>query len=260
MERTQRGWCANCKKKCLFEQGHKLERANGIHFAFLNWSVPGSIKTQLMNHQTQLFSSIVNRPDVPRSIGMVVMPVFAHMRGMLWKTENTVHELLANHELNLDRAGAIVYEARADERDNRPLLYPFRFAVPMDQGRSRKTMDIFKKSPLVVKQMTPPAQQIRSRDATVIEDLSDTSLPSSTDAATHVGEAEKHQQLGMDACKKILQHIVPYDLNNLSFRSYICVVDLSVRTADLALAYLELINSYEIPSLYVGLCEGETHK
>lgn len=88
-------------------------------------------------------------------------------------------------------------------------------------------------------------------------DVSQASVPPSTDADTHPSQMEKHVQIGLDAGTKLLRAFT-HGLQPTS-RKALFVVDLSVRTAEISKAFLDMLPQLELPAYYFGLCEDDIH-
>ena len=135
----------------------------------------------------------------------------------------------------------------------RPLLYPGRVLLPMDEKAARARHAFWKHAQLFRNPMTEPATLVRTRDLQHIEDMAEDSVPVSTDADTHMSQVEKHQQLGEDAGAKLLNGFLEGIQNTAGKRIYM-ILDLSARTGCLARAYLNMMACFSQPVMYMGFC------
>ena len=135
-------------------------------------------------------------------------------------------------------------------------MYPGRILVPMDEAIARDRLATWRSAPIFQAPMTEAAVMPRLKDYVTVEDLDEQAVPPSTDGADQISPVEKHQQIGLDACKRML-HAFFSDFHPPP-RSIVVIVDLSVRTAELAKAFLSL--SLGVPVYYLGLCEDEVRR
>eukprot|EP00969_Alexandrium_andersonii_P156156 6904194-Alexandrium_andersonii.AAC.1 len=86
----------------------------------------------------------------------------------------------------------------------RTLLQPAKLLFPMDEDQSKKAYQFWKGVQAFSRPLLEEAELMATRDMLVPEDLSDVSLPSTSDITTHINPPEKHQQFGVDAARKAL--------------------------------------------------------
>lgn len=97
----------------------RISCASGkVCFTFLNWAAPARMSGKVQSVQAQVMGAMCNA-DSSANIGVVLMPVFAHKRGYVFKVEQAAQTMLASANLNLDRAMALYFVDRGDERDQR---------------------------------------------------------------------------------------------------------------------------------------------
>ncbi len=90
-----------------------------VTVSFLNWAAPAVFPAKVQRCQAELLGSITNAPGTV-NLGVLLSPVFAYQRGLVWKTETVLLQSLCNANLNADRCIALMFGARADEREQRP--------------------------------------------------------------------------------------------------------------------------------------------
>ena len=70
-----------------------------------------------------------------KSIGVVVMPVFTHRKGQLWLAEKAALDLMHKGDIYADLMATINFKNKVDARDDRPMTYPLRLALPSTVDR-----------------------------------------------------------------------------------------------------------------------------
>ena len=93
-----------------------------------------------------------------------------------------------------------------DLRDDRPLTYSGKICTPGAADEQSRTF--WRKSALFNVGRTELARQVPGKEMRQVENISDTSLPSTTDGDGTVKGAYKYCQLGADACQKLLQALL----------------------------------------------------
>ena len=88
--------------------------------------------------------------------------------------------------LNIDMKWAFPFKSKIDVRDNRPLMYDGRLVVPT---QTKEHDFVFKNTP-IMQGRTELAEMLPSSQMKVIEDVSATALPRSTDLDGAVKGAE----------------------------------------------------------------------
>ena len=106
----------------------------------------------------------------------VLMPQFAYKKGLLYLASRPVEDIFLMRGLNIDMKWALPFKSKIDARENRPLMYDGRLVVPMTQ----ESDFVFKNTP-IMQGRTELAEMLPSSQMKVIEDVSATALPRSTD-------------------------------------------------------------------------------
>ena len=90
----------------------------------------------------------------------------------------------------------------------------------------------------------------------VVEDLDPEALPQTTEESVH--GARKFEQLGEDACDKVLQAL----LEGITFteRTAILVVDFSPDVGDMFRAFLSARARMTMPMYFFGACQHDVHR
>lgn len=149
--------------------------------------------------------------------------MFSWKPGQLWLLDHQTQKTMVQQGLNVDKTFGVVFEKKAgpknthnphhpstitryqvDLRDDRPLLYNGRFLYP---SHVKQHENAWANSSLVTTGRTDSASQLATKDMLSVEDLSPEALPITTsDRQTRGGQ--RFQQLGSDACTKLLSALV----------------------------------------------------
>lgn len=197
--------------------------------------------------QGEIASVLLNQS--PTNVGVLLDPMFAYKKGGVWLAEKEMHDLLTGKSLVLDRTWTLLFDAKKDIRDNRPLAY---------RGRILESAGAVEKSPWRHTKLfggyTDPAQQLPARDMVTWQDLQPDALPSSTDeSAVVVQGAHKFQQIGVDGAKKILLGML--EDSELGQRTPLLVVDIHCGVGNFTDAFIETRGKFNRPMCYVGLVD-----
>ena len=107
----------------------------------------------------------------------VLLPQFAYKKGQLYLASRSVEDIFLMRGLNIDMKWALPFKSKIDVRDNRPLMYDGRLVVPT---QTKESDFVFKNTP-IMQGRTELAEMLPSSHMKMIEDVSATALPRSTD-------------------------------------------------------------------------------
>lgn len=236
-------------------KGNQLRSTQQVKcVCILNWAAPAVFSGGTQTKQATLLGAILNNSGESRNLGLMLAPAYFYKKGSLYKSMENAHKLLANAYLNIDTPFAMAFEGRNDERQKRSLLQTGYLAFPGDTKAMEPVWQFWKGSDIMRNNLVKDCPLPLTVDLLEMEDLADDSLPTTTLETTHVGQAEKFQQLGEGAALKLLQATLS-NLPTEAERSAILVVDLSSRTLDFAKATYQLRGSVNLPLYYLGYCE-----
>ena len=149
-----------------------------------------------------------------------------------------------------------MFSPNPDARDERPPVYTMRLLTPLnnkDRPKFGSKTSIWHLSELVTSGHVSGLPRLRTRDMVEIEALDETLLPETTEPDTHMGAAEKYQQLGTDAIMAIMKSLLtPLNLGQ-GQRKAMLFLDCTVQTGDSLTAFLRCRSSLEIPTFYMGV-------
>ncbi|CAK9118015.1 unnamed protein product [Durusdinium trenchii] len=202
---------------------NQLQDRESVHcVSIINWSSPSTYSAQLQKGQ-------------------------AHLTGALVNGDGNMF--------------CVAYSGKTDDRERRALMQPGVILFPggTDENKSKVVWQVFRSAKVFQQAVLTEVPMLPSNQMLVIEDMNEDALPASSDTTTHVSQAEKHQQIGQDAARKVLQSIVPSDLQS---RAAILVVDTTAHTLEFAkAAYLERASkSITIPLYYLGFSASAGEK
>ena len=181
-----------------------IER-DGIHIIFVNFSSPSLVRNESSKFIYDMLGAMVNSPDGD-NLGLTLGPVHANQRGTVYRQEAFINNQLADANLNIDRMWGVSFEARLDQRDERPLFYNGRVCQRMGKPLASS---VWAKSELFSKSsQLGPAPALKTADMTTIEEVWETALPPSTNVYETVSQAEKHQQIGVAAMQVVLRGVL----------------------------------------------------
>ena len=212
----------------------------------LNWAAPSSIPAKTQEHHGGVMGHSLNGMS-SNAMGICIAPVFGYKRGQLWRTQMASFQMLANKNVDVDWEISLAYDGRHDSRDGRPLHYPVRLL----RGMARKDCGAWKNSRLFQVGAVNAGEQTATKYMILEEDMDDASLPGNG----VVTQVEKHQQLGDNACMRLLQTCL--DGMTVGPRESICVIDVHARHGDFARAFLRLLHANKMPLFYFGLAHTD---
>ncbi len=141
----------------------------------------------------------------------------------------------------------------------RTLVQPGRFLFPMDDDQMNSITTKWRSAPLLKKPLVEEATLTLTRDLVTIEDINPDSLPASTELATNINPPEKHQQIGLDASRKMLRGFLQGLEPPTGSRCATLIVDMSLHAAEMlkAAAKDHLLSSTGMSTYYMGFAAGE---
>ena len=95
------------------------EPSHVVNFVFLNWASTSSISSKLQEAQARALAATLHKGKY--NVGLVVMPMWSHKKGQLFRLEALILEKLASLGLNVDQKFSITFQERSDQRDDRQL-------------------------------------------------------------------------------------------------------------------------------------------
>ncbi len=164
----------------------------------------------------------------------------------MWQAEQTSLNAVVKKAINIDRSFSLLFKARADARDTRPLQFRGRILQPpavLDDGIWRESQ--------LLKGYTELAEQLAAGDMLTVEDVDPEALPESTDEAkVLVKGGKKWEQIGPDAATKVLGGLLTGI--DLPARSCFIVIDLFPGVGNFFDAFVDLRKALNHPMVYVG--------
>ena len=89
-----------------------------VHLAVLNWAAPAAFTAKHQRCQREVLGALLNTYE--KGMGVMLSPLHHYQKGMLWQVEHSMLKSLAGVNINSDRTAALVFQAKSDERDQRP--------------------------------------------------------------------------------------------------------------------------------------------
>ena len=236
---------------------NQLAGPEDVHvLSFINWSSPSTYNGTSQKGQANLTGALVNGNGL--HLGVCMTPTHFYKRGSLHKAEQACMALLGNACLNTDSRFALAYSGKKDDRERRALMQPGVLLFPgAEEGsKGKEVWQLFRNAQVFQTAVITDVEMQSSNDMLVIEDMHEEALPGSSDATTHVSQAEKHQQIGMDAARKLLKSVLPPELPS---RGAFLILDTTAHTMELAKAVFQerASKSSTTPLYYLGLAEKE---
>lgn len=138
-------------------------------------------------------------------------------------------------------------------------MQPGKILLPMDDTASAAVVAKWRSGPLFRKPLCEEAELTPTRELLQVEDVSPEALPTSTNTDTYINPAEKHQQIGQDAGKKLLRGFLQGMESPSGGRCAVLIVDLSLHVCDgLKAATAEyLLSNSGLPTYFLGFAAGE---
>ena len=123
------------------------------------------------------------------NVGVTLGPSHTKAKGQVFRQQNMVNEKLAAANMNIDRMWTLQFNAHQSSLDERPLMHMGRVFLPMATDFKNCT---WRKSDVVARNaLVGPVDAPNPADMQIIEDLSETALPSSSDPNSHITQAER---------------------------------------------------------------------
>jgi len=220
-----------------------------INIPIVNMCAPCCITEDVKQSMAALSAWLLTEND--ESIGLAFLPVFAYRKNHIWTDEKAAIDTLTKGCVNADMAFHVLFTDQVDSRDERPMTYSGRFLVPQHCDMRKS---LWKSSALVKMKRTEEIKQLAAKEMLMIEDVSSTSLPTSTDdAAVNVQGAAKYEQLGTPCMEAVLGKLM--EGVELHQRGCFVVVDMRVRVANTLMALVRLRSSWTTPFHYIGFCD-----
>lgn len=134
--------------------------------------------------------------------------------------------------------------------------------MPASPDDAKSTLTVWRRSPIFSRTLLQEADLVPTKEMLVIEDLSDTAVPASTDATTHINPPEKVQQIGIAAGQSLLRGVLTASGQDEGERKAHLVVDLTTHTADVTRAFVQdsLSKTFAAPTYYIGFTASEGHQ
>ena len=207
--------------------------------------------TRMVKAQRVAFGELIRGQSAGLALGILLLPTFTYKKGLLYKLEAQARESIATAGVFTDRS-CFFKVSDKEERSERPLI--IKGTIVLCENES-DTLQIWKETPAIKDSMVDIGPQLRTKDMVTVASPSLTALPTTTDQDTHQSQAEKHNQIGVEASTRILNSF----LTGLKpGRRAVLVADLSMRTADMLKGFLQVVHSSPgLPISYLGLCEDE---
>ena len=174
----------------------------------MNWTAPCTISAA---HQQSAIRTVgFCGHESSCLLGALVLPTFGHKELLLWQEEQLVLKNCATQSLFVDRKFCIFYKERPDDREQRPTVLDGRFPLPnhlSDKQYPWRGGQLWKYG------RTEPVEMPATRDLVILEEVGDNPLPSDlTGSMKHshndVQGGKKYEQLGVDACTRVLASLV----------------------------------------------------
>ena len=186
-----------------------------------------------------------------------MLPTHCYKPGFLYIQESDARASIAKSGINTDRSIFFKWTDTGDHRSERPKVIKATMAIKDNNEQS--TMQVMKDVPIMKETMVEIGPQLRTKDMVVIEDRSAEALPGSTNETTHAAQADKHNQLSVEAGKRILDSFLTnLSGGNVGGRKPSFIIDLSLRTGDILKAVLTYSHCNLGQTIhYIGLGESD---
>lgn len=238
---------------------NQLPDREGVHcICFANWASPAIYNGAVQKLQANLIGGIVNGPG--DHLGTCLTPTHFYKKGSLHKAEQQVWTLLGNACLNTDNRFALAYSGKLDERERRALMQPGVLLFAADsKEKNQQQWQRWRSAQVFQQAVITDVPMLATSAMLQIEDMNEDALPGSTDTTSQMSQAEKHQQIGVEAARKLCQGLLPNDLQS---RAAIVFVDTTPHTLDACKAvYQERASGSCVAPLYWhGFSESEMEK
>lgn len=243
----------------------------------LNWSAPAAISVKAQEQQALAFGQYVSRST--DNFGVLFCPVFHYKKHQMHMLEHVLLKSLTGRGVDVDQQAMLLYKARSDQRDARPLAYPLRLvkslvhsAAHEDEGsedstsrpaaKRRKSLarslpgmaGFWSRTALSTSGRTQEAEQVPNAKLKAPEDLSEVALPSTTNeaATNHVKGGKRYEQIGVDAGCKLLESLLETEDKLPDGFSGVMIIDLNMGVGDVFHAWLQRVKATNYNLFYVG--------
>ena len=134
--------------------------------------------------------------------------------------------------------------------------------MPASTEDAKASLTVWRRSPIFSRTLLQEADLVPTKEMLVIEDLSETAVPASSDATTHINPPEKVQQIGVTAGQALLRGFLTATGQDEGERKAHVVVDLTTHTTDVTRAFVHdcLSKAFAAPTYYIGFTASEGHQ
>ena len=254
---------ANIQTAILMQENvakmNQLPNRESVHcLCFANWASPAIYNGAVQKLQANLIGGLLN--GMGEHLGAALTPTHFYKKGSLHKAEQQVWTMLGNACMNTDNRFALAYSGKLDERERRALMQPgvLLFAAE-NKEKSQQQWQRWRSAQVFQQCVITEVPLLPTNDMLQIEDMNDEALPGSTDTSNQMSQAEKHQQIGVEAARKLCQGLLPNDLQS---RAAIVFLDTTPHTLDACKAvYHERASGSCVAPLYWhGFSESEMER
>lgn len=139
----------------------------------------------------------------------------------------------------------------------RPLLYKVAVCLPMDSGRVKEALQVWKAANSMKQGLTDGAKVPKLSDMVWVMDISDDALPDTSEVDQTKHAPHTYSQLGVDAAAKAIGMFMEGMHEIMDASNAVIIVDLHPLSLDFARAVLTTCVNQNV--VYVGFSEDEEH-
>ena len=229
-----------------------------MNLVWTNWIATSLTKAGSRAVHMSVIEAVVGQRDY-QNLGVAVMPCHSY-RGSRWTAEVEYLQALGNAGVNLDRVVPLLFDPHADRREERPNVFQLRVLTPLHCNKTSHfgPHGVYRDTPLARTNRVDGAIPLQSKDMLQVEDLGEDVVPATTNIETHIPQAEKWHQIGVDACHRTLVACTN-DLKTLAGPNAMVVIVQGDTTCDMCRAWLKRRAPLGIPTHLILICGDASH-
>ena len=229
-----------------------------MNLVWTNWISTSLTKAGNRAVHMSVIEAVVGQRDY-QNLGVAVMPCHSY-RGSRWTAEVEYLQALGNSGVNLDRVVPLLFDPHTDRREERPNVFQLRVLTPLHCNKTSHfgPHGVYRDTPLARTNRVEGAIPLQSKDMLQVEDLGEDDVPATTNIETHIPQAEKWHQIGVDACHRTLVACTN-DLKTLAGPNAMVVIVQGGTTCDMCRAWLKRRAPLGIPTHLILICGDASH-
>ena len=191
-------------------------------------------------------------------------PTHTHQKGQLYLQEMNCCTSLSNQNISLDSTFVILRGAKTDARDGRPRDLTGRILVSASFIGDEIVPGIWKNSAIVKGGRVAESEMLKTADMVGMDSVDPETLPATSSTAVdhrgglQVRGARRYEQLGVDACHRILDATIDGLQQSGEQVGAVLVVDANPTTGEMLEAFIvKKLSFHQMPMYYLAIAPDQ---